>query len=128
MAQIRTINDEAGLEAVLDQRDTVVIDFWAPWCPPCREFIPVLERAADRHPDIAFCRASVEDSKELAQAFDVESIPTVVVIRDRIMIASQPGYLPPDKLDGLLRQVRDLDMDGLRREMEEAQGDGGGGQ
>ena len=128
MAQIHTINDEASLEAVLAESDTVVIDFWAPWCPPCRAFIPVLERAADQNPDIAFCRASMEDSRDLAQAFDVASIPTLVVIRERVMIASQAGYLPPEKLESLLGQVRALDMDELRREMAAAQGEGGDAQ
>lgn len=128
MARVHTISDEASLEAVLARCDTVVIDFWAPWCPPCREFVPVLERAADRYPDIAFCRASMEDSRDLAQAFDVDSIPTLVVIRDRVMLASQAGYLRPEKLDSLLHQVRALDMDELRREMAAAQGEGGEGQ
>jgi thioredoxin 1 len=124
MAQVHKISDEASLEAVLADHDTVLVDFWAPWCPPCKEFMPVLEQAAERHDEIAFCRASMEDSKELAQAFDVESIPTVIVIRDRIMIASQPGYLPSEKLDSLLSQVRALDMDQLRRDLAASQGEG----
>jgi thioredoxin 1 len=115
---ILTLNDEEALGQVVDHHDTVVIDFWAPWCAPCRGFIPVLEKASDRHPDIAFCRVNTEQQRELAQAFDVKSIPTLVVIRERIMIASQPGLLPEDVLEDLIEKAQGLDMNELRREME----------
>ena len=118
---ILTLNDEEGLGRVVDHTDTVVIDFWAPWCAPCRGFLPVLKRASENHPDIVFCRVNTEDHSELAQAFDVESIPTLVVIRDRIMIASQPGMLPEDVLEELIGQVKNLDMDQVRREMEQGE-------
>ena len=114
---IFTLTDEASLGRCVDRHDTVVIDFWAPWCAPCRGFLPILEKASESHPDIAFCRVNTQEHSELAQAFDVESIPTLVVIRDRIMIASQPGMLPEDVLDDLIGQVKGLDMDQVRREM-----------
>jgi thioredoxin 1 len=115
---ILTLNDEGDLGEVVDQHDTVVIDFWAPWCAPCQGFLPILEEAAASHPEIAFCRVNTADHKELAQAFDVDSIPTLVVIRDRIMIASQPGMLPKDVLEDLIEKSQQLDMDEVRREME----------
>ncbi len=115
---ILTLNDEEGLGHVVDHHDTVVIDFWAPWCAPCKGFLPILEKASERHSDIAFCRVNTEEHKELAQAFDVKSIPTLVVIRDRIMIASQPGMLPEDVLEELIEKAQGLDMDEVRREME----------
>ena len=118
---ILTLTDEESLGRVVDHHDSVVIDFWAPWCAPCKGFLPILEKAADRHPELAFCRVNTEEHKELAQAFDVESIPTLVVIRDRIMIASQPGMLPEDVLEDLIGKVKRLDMDELRREMAEAE-------
>ena len=86
---ILTLNDEEGLGQKVDHHEIVVIDFWAPWCAPCRGFLPILEKASESHPDIAFCRVNTEEHKELGQAFDVRSIPTLVVIRERIMIASQ---------------------------------------
>jgi thioredoxin 1 len=114
---ILTLTDEASLGRCVEHHDTVVIDFWAPWCAPCRGFLPILEKASESHPDIAFCRVNTQERSELAQAFDVESIPTLVVIRDRIMIASQPGMLPEDVLEDLIGQVKGLDMDQVRTEM-----------
>ncbi|MHC4142432.1 MAG: thioredoxin family protein [Planctomycetota bacterium] len=114
---IVTLTDEASLAQCVDHHDTVVIDFWAPWCAPCKGFFPILEKASERHADIVFCRVNTADHGDLARAFDVESIPTLVVIRDRIMIASQPGLLPEDVLEDLLGQVKKLDMDELRSEM-----------
>ncbi len=121
---ILTLNDEEALGQVVDQHDTVVIDFWAPWCAPCRGFLPILEKASESHPDIAFCRVNTQEHKQLAQAFDVESIPTLVVIRDRIMIASQPGMLPEDVLENLIGEVQGLDMDEVRKEMESPEEEG----
>jgi thioredoxin 1 len=115
---ILTLNDEEGLGQVVDRNEIVVIDFWAPWCAPCRGFLPILEKASKSHPDIAFCRVNTEAHKELAQSFEVRSIPTLVVIRERIMIASQPGMLPEDVLEDLIEKSHGLDMDEVRREME----------
>ena len=114
---ILTLNDEETLGRVVDQNDTVVIDFWAPWCAPCKGFLPILEDASERHPDIVFRRVNTEDHKELAQAFDVKSIPTLAVVRDQIMIASQPGLLPKNVLEDLIKKVKALEMDEVRREM-----------
>ena len=115
---ILTLNDEEDLGRIVDRHGIVVIDFWAPWCAPCRGFLPILEKASESHPEIAFCRVNTEENKELAQAFEVKSIPTLVVIRERIMIASQPGMLPEDVLEDLIEKSQGLDMGELRREME----------
>jgi thioredoxin 1 len=105
---------QAELEEVLESHDLLVVDFWAPWCPPCKAFAPLFEAAAERHPDAAFCRVNTQEEEELSGPFDVDHIPTLVVIRERVMVASQPGYLEADQLDALLRQVRELDMDAIR--------------
>jgi len=121
---IHTLTDETGLNQVLDEHDIVLIDFWAPWCPPCKEFVPVFEAAAEHHPDMTFCRVNTEEASGLAQAFEVVSIPTLIAIRERIMIASQPGSLPEPVLEDLIAKVKGLDMDELRREMASAAEEG----
>ncbi|MGM0669606.1 MAG: thioredoxin family protein, partial [Gemmatimonadota bacterium] len=110
------ISTEDELSGLLQERDILLLDFWAPWCPPCREFKPVFEEAAGRHSDVAFCRVNTGSDETLSEAFDVEHIPTLVVLRDRVMLAAQPGYLTGEQLDDLLRQVREVDMEAVLQE------------
>ncbi len=99
----------------------VLLDWWAPWCGPCRVFAPTFEAAAERHPDVVFGKINTEDSPDLAGANDIRAIPTLMVLRDGILLASQAGVLPASALDELIRQVQALDMDEVRRSIEKAE-------
>jgi thioredoxin len=111
-----SISTAAELDAILDSHEVAVLDFWAPWCPPCRGFMPVFEAVARQNTDMAFCRVNTEEAKELKEAFEVASIPTFVVIRDRVIVSSQAGYLSKEVLADTLEEVRSLDMDEVRRQ------------
>lgn len=108
-----------NFQATIADHETVLIDFWASWCGPCRMFGPVFEQAAEEHPDLVFAKVDTEAQQELASAFGISSIPTLMVFRDQIVLYSQPGALPAPMLEELIGQVRALDMDDVRRQIAE---------
>ncbi|HTJ68243.1 MAG TPA: thioredoxin [Actinospica sp.] len=99
---------------------TMLVDFWASWCGPCRQFGPVFERAAERNPDLVFGKVDTEAQPELAAAFEIRSIPTLMIVRDGVIVYAQPGALPEPALDELITKARDLDMDEIRAKIAEA--------
>jgi len=109
---------QANLEETINNNDTVVIDFWAPWCGPCQTFKPIFEGASEKHTDTVFAACNTEEQSELAAMFQIRSIPTLVVFREGIGIFSQAGMLPAEALDELLEKVGELDMSEVRAEIE----------
>lgn len=99
----------------------VLIDFWAAWCGPCRQFAPVYEKAADENPDLVFGKVDTEAQPELAAAFGIQSIPTLMIVRDQVAVFAQPGALPETALTDVIGQARKLDMDEVRKSVAEQQ-------
>ena len=110
-----------NFEQTIDDNDTVFVDFWAEWCGPCRQFGPVFEKAAEEHTDIVFGKVDADAQQELAGHFNIRSIPTLMAIRDNVVLFSQPGALPAHALDDLITQIRAIDMDDVRRQIAEEQ-------
>ena len=106
-----------NFKQVVERDGIVLIDWWASWCGPCRAFAPTFEKVALAHPDITFGKVNTEEQQELAGAFDIRSIPTLMVMRDKVLLYSQPGALPEAALEDLVRQARALDMEKVRAEI-----------
>lgn len=106
-----------NFESVVKKGGIVLLDFWAGWCAPCRMFGPVFEKASNKHPDLVFGKVDTEEAADLAAAFQIRSIPTLMIIRDGVMVYSEAGALPPAALEQLIGKVRALDMDDIRKQL-----------
>lgn len=118
-----------NFDQTVTDNDFVLIDFWASWCGPCRQFAPVYEKAAKENPDLVFGKVDTEAQPELAAAFGISSIPTLMIVRERVAVFAQPGALPQAALDDVIGQARKLDMGEVRKSVAEqqAQGEQNGG-
>jgi len=113
---------EDRFEQTVTAEGIVLVDFWASWCGPCRAFAPVFEAAAEKHPEITFAKVDTEAEQQLAGNLQIQSIPTLMIFRDGVLMFSQPGALPKETLDDLISQVEALDMDQVRAELAESDG------
>jgi thioredoxin 1 len=124
MAVVELTKD--NFEQVITSNSTVIVDYWAPWCGPCRGFAPVFERVAQATPDVVFAKVNTDDEQEIAQHFQIRSIPTLMVFRDQIIVFSQPGALPQNALEQIVEKAKGLDMEEVRKQIAQQPGDGQG--
>lgn len=119
MATVELSNE--NFENTINDNNLVLVDFWAAWCGPCRNFAPVYERASEKHPDVTFGKVNTEEQRELAQTFQIRSIPTLMIFREQIIIFSQAGSLPEQALTEIIEKAKNLDMDLVRAEIAKQQ-------
>ncbi len=108
-----------NFEQVITSNPTVIVDYWAPWCGPCRGFAPVFEKVAGKHPDVVFAKVNTDEEQEIAAHFKIRSIPTLMVFRDQIIVFSQPGALPQGSFEQVVSKAKALDMEEVRKQMGE---------
>ena len=113
-----------NFEQVVTSNPTVIVDYWAPWCGPCRGFAPVFERVAEANPDVVFAKVNTDDEQEIASHFQIRSIPTLMVFREQIIVFSQPGALPQNALEQVVAKAKTLDMDEVRKQIAKEQPEG----
>ena len=106
-----------NFEQVVTSSPTVIVDYWAPWCGPCRGFAPVFEKVSEQHPDVVFAKVNTDEEQEIAAHFQIRSIPTLMVFREQIIVFSQPGALPQGAFEQVVSRAKALDMDDVRAQV-----------
>ncbi len=119
MATVELTKD--NLPEVIENNDFVIIDFWAPWCGPCQSFGPVYEEISEKYPDIVFAKVDTQTEQELAGQFNIRSIPTLMIFREQIIIYAEAGAMQGPAFEQLLEQAKGLDMDEVRKQIEDEQ-------
>lgn len=114
----------AEFQQTLEDNDILLIDFWADWCGPCKQFAPIYEEVSEQHPDVTFAKVDTEAEQELAAAANISSIPTLMAFREKVLVFSQPGALNADQLNEVITAVQGLDMEEVHKQVaEQDQGD-----
>jgi thioredoxin 1 len=108
-----------NFEQVVTGNDVVIVDFWAPWCAPCRAFAPTFEQASEQHADVVFAKVNTEKEQEVAGAFNIRSIPTLMVFREKVILYAEAGSLPAQALEQVITQIKGIDMSAVHREIAE---------
>ena len=108
-----------NFEQVVTGNDVVIVDFWAPWCAPCRAFAPTFERASEKHTDVVFAKVNTEEQEEVTSAFNIRSIPTLMLFREKVILYAEAGSLPAQALEQVITQAKGLDMAAVHREIAE---------
>ena len=108
-----------NFEQVVTSNATVIVDYWAPWCGPCRGFAPVFEKVSETHPDVVFAKVNTDEEQEIASHFQIRSIPTLMVFREQVIVFSQPGALPQGAFEQVVEKAKTLDMEMVRKQIAE---------